>query len=149
MVRGERSEDEVAASITGKLGPFTLRRAWYYWVVDCRIPLEVARELYADPVGKADIRVDGHAGCPPPEERARWFTPDGRVVVKVKEEDDFREYIEKGVLSKETIDGWYQHCVFSDDPQSVGAQGFVLSYHIDTEVGLRLFADTVKKHNLT
>ena len=145
VVRGERSGGEVPASITGKLGDFTFHRAWYYWVVDCRIPLQVAQELYADPVGKTDVRVAGHAGCPPPEEWAHWFAPDGRAVVKTKEEAEFRKFEEKGVLLKGTTD---DH-VFSDDPQSVGAQGFVVNYHIDTEVGLRLFADTAKRHKLS
>lgn len=101
VVRGERMDTEVPASITGKFGDFTFKRAWYYWMVDGNVPLTVAEELYDDPVGKEDVRVRGHSGCPPPEE---WTSQ---------------------------IDG----------------EAFVTSYHIDTEVGLRLFVDALKKHN--
>lgn len=50
---------------------FSFRRAWYYWVVVGYVPLYVAEELYNDPVGKKDVRVEGHCACPPPEE---WAT---------------------------------------------------------------------------
>ncbi len=102
-VQGKRSCREVPASITGKLGPFTFTRAWYYWMVSGPTPLAVAKELYADPVGRADVRVEGHCGCPAPEKP--W------TIRKDGEE-------------------------------------FVMSYHIDTEVGLRLFTDTIRKHGL-
>ncbi len=85
---------EVPATIGGRLGAFTFRRAWYYWMVEGPMPLEVARRLYADPIGVADVRVAGHCGCPPPDEWAE--------------------------------------------------DGFVLDYHIDSAVGLRLFADAVR-----
>jgi hypothetical protein len=97
-VVGERSENEVAAAITGKIGPFTLWRAWRYWVVKGPMPLAVAREMYDDPVGVDDVRVAGHCGCPPPDEWAR--------------------------------------------------DGVIDTYHIDTEVGLRVFVDAVKRHGL-
>lgn len=58
---------EPKATLAGKLGPFTFTRAWRYWVVEGPMPLAVARELYADPIGVDDVRVAGHCGCPPPE----------------------------------------------------------------------------------
>ena len=54
VVRGERMDTEVPASITGKLGDFTFKRAWYYWMVGGNVPLTVAEELYDDP----PIRVE-------------------------------------------------------------------------------------------
>lgn len=52
--------------VTGRLGPFTFERYWRYYVVDGHVPAEAAAELYADPVGHTDIRVDGMSGgCPP------------------------------------------------------------------------------------
>jgi hypothetical protein len=104
-VRGERRRNEVAASITGKLGPFTFVRAWYYWMVRGPVPLAIAKEIQADPVG-ADIRVAGMSGGDAPE---RW-------------------------LSTVTVKGRREQCV--------------TSYDIDTEVGLRLFADVIRKHGL-
>ncbi len=71
-------------------------------MVNGPVPLEVAELLYADPVGRTDIRAAGHAGAPPPSD---WTT---------------------------AIDG----------------DEFVTTYHIDSEVGLRVFVDTLKLHNL-
>jgi hypothetical protein len=144
-IHGERRESEVPASITGKLGPFTFVRAWYYWIVNGPVPLTVARELYANPVGVTDIRVAGHCGCPPPERP--WITVitlDGRHVIDSQE----RERIEKlfrNVVDREEFE---RDNVFSDHIAAVGAQEFVMSYHIDSEVGLRLFADTIRKYSL-
>jgi len=67
----ERLRSEVPASITGKLGIFEFERAWYYWMVSGNVPLAVAQEMYENPVGKQDVRVIGHCGCPPPHE---WTT---------------------------------------------------------------------------
>jgi hypothetical protein len=47
---------------------FIFCRAWYYWIVTGFVPLHVAEELYADPIGKKDVRVSGHCGCPAPKE---------------------------------------------------------------------------------
>ena len=89
-----REVGEVPATIGGKLGAFTFRRCWYYWAAEGPMPLDAARRLYVDPVGRKDVRVAGHCGCPPP-------------------------------------DGW--EC-----------DGFVWSYHIDSEEGLCLFANMVR-----
>lgn len=52
--------------LLGRLGPFTFERYWRYYVVDGHVPAEAAAELYADPVGHTDIRVDGMSGgCAP------------------------------------------------------------------------------------
>lgn len=44
--------------------------------------------------------------------------------------------------------GILNDCLFSDEPEKLGAQKYVTNYHIDTEIGLRLFADTIKKYGL-
>lgn len=94
VVQTEAHSGEVAYSLIGKLDDLTFTRAWTYWVVNGLVPIEVAETLYDNPVGKTDIRVDGHAGCPPPTGR------------------------------------------------------FINSYHIDTEVGLRIFVDALRAHML-
>lgn len=98
VVVTKKVNTEVPYSVVGQLSYFTFRRAWYYWVVEGDVPLEVANEMYATEVGKKDVRVAGHCGCPPP---AEWAT-----------------------------------------------NGYVGSYHIDSQEGLKLFADTIKKHKL-
>ena len=64
----ERSRGDVPSSVAGKLGRFNLRRAWYYWVVDGEMPIEIAREIHANPIGAHDVRVHGHCGRPSPDE---------------------------------------------------------------------------------
>ena len=98
------SRGEVPSWLTGRLGAFTFSRRWYYWSAEGEVPVSVAWELYEDPVGKSDVRVAGHCGCPPPE--APWAKKDSH----------------------------------GDD--------VIRNYHIDTEVGLRLFVDTLRKHGL-
>ncbi len=145
IVRDQPRNDEVPSSLRGKLGPYTFDRAWNYWRVSGAMPLDVARELYSDPVGKNDVRVAGDCTCPAPDgPHVTWKTDDGRVVARAAEEAEFRKLIGKGHLPDSALNEF----VFSDDPTSIGAKSYIMSYHIDTEVGLRLFADTLKKHQL-
>jgi hypothetical protein len=90
---------EVPYRVRGQIGPFALRRAWTYWVATGPVPIEVARALHADPIGREDVRVAGSCACPPPEHP--WLDElDGRRAVSL--------------------------------------------YHIDSEAGLRLYADAVR-----
>jgi len=61
-------KDEVPYHIIGVLGDITFKRAWYYWRVQGNVPLKIAKKMYEDPIGKKDVRVSGHCGCPPPKE---------------------------------------------------------------------------------
>jgi hypothetical protein len=98
-----KGRTEVPYTLIGKLpckngGEFKFTRAWYYWVVSGPVPLNVAKVLYSTAVGKRDVRVVGHCGCPPPEE-------------------------------------WVEN-------------GFINSYHIDSQEGLDFFVKTLRKHNI-
>ncbi len=147
-VHGPRSDREVPASIAGRLGPYTFTRAWYYWVAKGPVPLEVAKEMYADPVGRADIRVSGHCGCPPPEDPWMTYrTKDGKEVWHVAEEQKILDMNSRHDFMAESWEKMKQGIVFAEDRAAAG-RAFVESYHIDTEVGLRLFADTLRKHGL-
>jgi hypothetical protein len=59
-------------AVYGQAGNLQFERYWRYWVARGPVPLSVARELYADPIGKESVRADGHCGCPPPEEWVEW-----------------------------------------------------------------------------
>jgi hypothetical protein len=137
------ANSEVPYTLIGKLnGPYTFTRLWTYWAVEGLVPLSVAEELYADPVGRDDIRVAGHCGCPPPAEWAEWLTLDEELVLPAGEEK-----------LAEKLAGLYAasaspQVIFSNDPESLDAKQFVTSYHIDSEVGLRVFVDTLFKHQL-
>ena len=137
IVQGKRSNTEVPASVTGRLGGFTFHRAWYYWVVLGNMPLPIAEELYRDEVGKTDIRVEGHCGCPPPAEWVTWLDDDGKELIPLATKP---EWDEQKLELPETHR-------FVDDPTKSG-KPFITSYHIDTEIGLRILADAIKEHNL-
>ena len=57
---------------------WVFRRAWYYWIATFQLPgpfrftMAKAKALHATH-GK-DVRVDGHCGCPDPEE---WWGKEG------------------------------------------------------------------------
>lgn len=62
-----RCRSEVPFHIIGKLGGFEFERDWYYWRVRGKVPKKIAKKMYKDQIGKEDIRVGGHCGCPPPK----------------------------------------------------------------------------------
>lgn len=116
IVRGERSAHEVAASITGKLGAFTFRRAWYYWIVEGRMPFETAMSLYNNPVGRRDIRTAGFAGNIDPHEFGTDY---------FDEAGDMLEWAE--------VKGGAGY-----------ASAFVRGYHVDSELGLYILAEAIR-----
>jgi len=142
---------EVPSRVIGKLGPFTFRRAWYYWVVKGPTPLHVAIELYANYVGKKDIRVDGHCGCPAPiSPWITWCNPEtGREIIEESRREGFlKTPYNKGDRTDEqylqdTCDrmNWE-----FGDPQK--GRPFVNCYHIDSELGLYIFVKTLEQHGV-
>jgi hypothetical protein len=138
------TRSEVPYTLIGKLGEFEFRRAWYYWIATGNVPLEVAKELYADPIGKKDIRVSGHCGCPPPEDPwLKYVTEDGYELIRESEREQWY------AVFKDKADSYLQEkkLRFSSDRAAEG-KASVDCYHIDTMEGLRLFADTLRKYRL-
>ena len=84
---------------------FCLSRNWYYYVAVGYVPMEAAVELYEHPIGRKDVRVEGHCGCPDP-----------------------REYMKNSTL--------------------VAGRRCVSCYHIDSQEGLNLYVEVLKRHNL-
>jgi hypothetical protein len=136
---------EVQTRVMGKAGNFVFDRRWYYWAVDGRVPLEVAKEIYALDSGKV-VRVSGHCMAPTPEEWAiAYEDATGRMVVDdVEWEKGLKMF--SGEHWKDTLVRWNTEHV----PQSkAGASStFVTSYHIDTQEGLNLFTSVLRKHKL-
>jgi hypothetical protein len=146
IVEGKRVGGEVAASLQGKLKDFTFQRAWYYWVVEGLVPLHVAQELYADEVGKTDIRVAGHCDCPAPEKPwVTWVADDGREIISENQKKSFKELAKSHPDWEEfKTEAVEKRFIFSDKPELYGSP-FIDSYHIDSELGLKIFADRIKK----
>jgi hypothetical protein len=145
----DRKGYEVPASIGGRLGPFTFTRAWYYWMVEGPMPLNVAKELYAHPEGARTVRVHGHCGCPAPEAWVYWLNDNGSILwPRHKYEAELKQFSDSPVMLdsiKNMVDsGEY---VVSDDLQKDGSP-YVTSYHIDDQAGLLLFAMKVRDHSL-
>jgi hypothetical protein len=143
----ELKHSEVPFTVAGQLGPFRFLRAWYYWKVSGPMPVEVARLLYADPVGKRDVRAGGHCGCPPPDEYGvTWHHPDTGAVLMTQE--CWLEY--QGLSARHPElkkHGPPQGYAPADDPAAFG-RGVVDNYHIDSQEGLDLFVAMVRVHGL-
>ena len=134
----KETKGEVPTKYIGELEGFTFERAWYYWIVKGNVPLELANEMYENPIGKKDVRVTGHCGCPAPEECARKMDLNGKELCNKSELDDIKsEKIKKALIDDPKLK-WV-------DDKSKNGQLFVTSYHIDSWQGLKLFADTVKR----
>lgn len=71
---------EVPSTVGGRIfcdgKEILLHRAWYYWMANGPVPLELARKIYA--IGAKDIRVGGHCGCPSPDEHLSHRSWDSR-----------------------------------------------------------------------
>ena len=138
---------EVPCTIMGQAGEFKFRRAWTYWRISGRIPLKIALDLYADPVGKTDVRVNGSCVCPEPGTHGgqpEFINPKtNRQVCSRNQEHAWNELIKRHPSWADD-----EHTLeFADDPATV-AEAFIMTYHIDSEVGLRLFMDTLRKAGL-
>jgi hypothetical protein len=145
-----RRQGEVPSRFTGVLGPYRFRRAWRYYVMEGPVPMTVAEELYADPIGKKEVRVAGHCACPPPEEP--WTgVYDPWTLKQIFRREDYWKQL-KTELGEDDVEDWKKRAesyfiLVDGDPEDYGVRGVCL-YHIDSMAGLRLFADTIRKHKL-
>ena len=131
------------SSLIAKLNDFTFKMGHsYYWRVNGPMPLANAKTLYDNPVGKTDIRVTGHCGCPPPEgNNVDWFDRDSKKKIMSVESwnqckellkpDYWAEKVEKNHIPKDNHDN---------------ADGFIGSYHVDSELGLYMVVQEIKYH---
>jgi len=100
---GMRNTGEVPYSIWGELGKFEFHRAWYYWVVKGPLPYDVAQEIFADPLGKRDVRAKGDCGCRLEDNMIEWFDADGHKLVSnaeweaeyEKSSDSLKSYMDR------------------------------------------------------
>ena len=147
VVLSDPHSGEVPYTIEGQLGEFKFTRRWTNWQVTGRVPIDVAKELFKNPIGEKYVRVVGDCMGPQPEMYASWFTADGHGVRPLSEKsstENTLKYLTPGSSGAKFLGS----LVFSDDPKSIGAQQYVTSYHIDTQEGLNLFAQTLRAHGL-
>lgn len=139
VTEGHRIVGEVQTSLKGELLKWKFQRQWRYWMATGQMPLLYAISLYNDPIGRTDIRVNGHCAAPEPtKDICRWIAGDGREVMTHKD----KEEIEK-VSHLFSDQSWKERYIFTDDRELI-AKPYITEYHIDTEIGLRVFADFIK-----
>ncbi len=144
IVSSLEDSGEVPASIMGILRKngttiFTFVRAWYYWKIEGSVPLEVAKIIYANPIGEKDVRVAGHCGCPPPEE---WAFPKKEVLLDL---GVYKAPSEKYPLGQSPTNSELAKMCNSGE---INEPRFVEIYHIDSQEGLNLFVKTMREHGL-
>lgn len=132
---------EVNARLTGKLGAFTFQRAWYYWVVEGFMPLVRAEVLYENRIGRTDIRVAGHCGCPAPRDWATHYDANGAQLWSDPDGEQEREF--ESIRSRHEDWNW-PDARFVPDAAAAAVRSGVTSYHIDSELGLYIFAKMVR-----
>jgi hypothetical protein len=131
------------------LGDFTITYYNYYFVVNGNVPLAVAEELYAiEPTGRMDIRSGGDCGCRPPETWAHRIKPNGKEAVAKEESDKILIALSEGseIYKAAMKTGKWDLCDSQEEYLSYPA--FVSTYHIDSELGLYIFLQILRKHNL-
>ena len=140
----EESGGEVNTHVYGDLSGFTFTRAWTYWMVTGPLPLDVAVTLYDNPVGRDDIRVNGHCGCPSPIGQATWRDPaTGKTYCKLDQKTECERYIAAGGVMSDIGRKVLDEHLFHDDPASLGAVGTIDCYHVDSELGLYILAQAI------
>lgn len=146
LVTVEITHPEVKATLEGQLGSFRFRRNWFYYSAKGYVPLSVSKELYKNYVGKKDIRVSGHCGGPPPEDPwLVYYDEDGNKLINDPDGKQEKECL--ALISK------FPNIMSGSDrfvPSALDAAKhiYVDLYHIDSELGLYIFVETLKKHNL-
>jgi len=138
---GIRSDGYVARDVV-------VRRSYsYYWVAEGLIPHSVARKLYEHPIGSTDIRVNGNCTCPAPEGHQLTFRAlDGSEVINDPDGKQEWEWDEYATKEGAIWEGFRTHKpVFSRDAFSI-AEAFIDMYHIDSELGLYVFVQTIREN---
>lgn len=137
-------KNEVSIPFAGKCGSFWFERAWKYWIVLGKVPLEMAKQLYKNEIGKKDVRVAGNCGCPPPEKWVTWFDDDGCVLIGIISMREIENFRKRNNLSQ--LQENFRAVPKRDFPKF--GKPYVTSYHIDSQEGLNLFIKTLKQFKL-
>jgi hypothetical protein len=131
---------EVPWTYEGKLFGWTFRRAWYYWVADGRLPLPVAQYIYNRDTTRA-VRVAGHCGAPPPERPwTEEYDSKGYGIFQYEPEPPAESCM------KQIYDDILLRGSYDSSPEMNASYRYVTGYHIDSQDGLNLFVEAIKKY---
>lgn len=149
----EQNNGEVPYSFIGKIGKWTLRRAWHYWIASVEndedgLALKNALELHnkKHPIKNINlgsiIRCGGHAGCPSPDEYGAQPVYDENFNKQLLElgykKEVFKPTGEEYISI--TVGEVSQLC----NEGKLTVERYVKCYHIDEQIGLNEFADFVR-----
>ena len=148
---------EVKAIYEGELLGWHFRRNWYYWVAVCKDdPFNNGLEMrYASPmhqlIGK-EVRLAGHCGCPSPDD-GFWmerYDSDGNKLIDKKEMDKVRENTKESDIFKETfirLTKEFEEVENAIETAKENGRLVAVSYHIDSQLGLELFCNVLRKQS--
>lgn len=132
---------EVGSCWAGELNGFMFKRAWYYYVVTGKLPLAKALELHEHPIAKMDVRVCGHCMRPEPVDPwVNYYDDAGVRVLSMEAKADYESHLDSNSLGDICREGLANNR-FEVYPETFN--GFVESYHIDSEAGLLLFVKAI------
>jgi hypothetical protein len=154
QIKIDNNNSEVPYTIIGKLGKWTFRRAWYYWVASVEDPKDglilakaVALHERKHPTNDKKkilgnvIRSGGHCGCPSPAEYG---------AEPIYDKDLDKQLIALGYKKRRfesiNIEGWdlpngeiRKLC----EEGKLKVERYVDCYHIDDQIGLVEFAKVI------
>jgi hypothetical protein len=144
IVSCEPENTEVPYTIIGILktiyGDFKFKRAWKYWIVFGKVPLDIAKKIFSHPEGKKYIRIFGDCGCiDPMKYQLRYFDRDGRELISQKTMMN----IKKSKLASEYINSLIEKGIYKVVEDEKEGISYITSYHIDTQAGLLLFSQMI------
>lgn len=149
FLRPKRSTGEVESKVIGRLSYITLQREWYYYVAEGQVPLDIARKMYLNPLGKKDVRADSDCGRLPLDKFAQYYDLEGIRLLGLRK----LKHLEKTERLFGSNEAVMQACRdvrlesrFVPNPKKEASSSFVDSYHIDSQAGLCLFAAMLKGH---
>lgn len=151
---GGKVNSEVPYSIIGRIGHWTLTRAWYYWIAKVEhledgLPLDIAINLHEtpNPIDKIQIlghsiRSGGHAGSLSPAEYGAHPDYNEEFYKQLKKLGYPQIYSD--ILKKEYIPINVGEVSKLCNEGKLNVKRYVDCYHIDDQIGLNEFAKVVK-----
>lgn len=132
--------------VLGTIRPLTIGWGRGYWIARGKVPIEVARWIYAADIEKV-IRVGGHCRAPSPDEYGcEWFDAEGRNIVVDPDGEQRRQFATIDLLRDVDLS---MHRFVKSLDEVPDRRGVVDCYHIDTDEGLARFVAMVRHAGLT
>src|SRR6185436_5709323 len=109
----------------------------YYYCMYCKLPLELAQQLYAETKSFGSVRAGGHGCNVDPLSQATFYHKENqKQLANIDEEQKYLRFVEAGHFPR----SWYnRYCWTEPENYAKVGNGFVESYHLDGDSGLVYF----------